>query len=213
MKAKKRLSNIDFSSGDAHMALVHEAQGGAANGTKTLTLKSAGGVSDEVLIQIISKSKGVSVEDASEILKSFQSNSEGEQMSDQTLDKSSVEEMIKKAQDEARAEQEQIVKGLQDEISKYQKKDEEVTKAAYVEKAKEFAPLGVDDSNAEAVANALLKMKDDETFKPVQDMLNKALNVAKAESEGAFQEKGHDVKVEETDDDFVAFMKSSYESK
>jgi hypothetical protein len=39
-KAKRRLKNFDFSGDNAAVALVHEMQGGAANGTKTLIMKA-----------------------------------------------------------------------------------------------------------------------------------------------------------------------------
>lgn len=48
-KAKRRLSNFDFSQEGAHLALVHKEQGGAANGYATLVMKSAANFSDEFI--------------------------------------------------------------------------------------------------------------------------------------------------------------------
>lgn len=57
-KAKRRLSDFDFSKTGAHVALVHKEQGGAASGYDTLILKSAANFSEEV----IEKMQRISVE-------------------------------------------------------------------------------------------------------------------------------------------------------
>lgn len=48
-KPTRRLKNFDFSEDGAHIALVHKDQGGAANGYKTLVMKSTGKYSTEFL--------------------------------------------------------------------------------------------------------------------------------------------------------------------
>lgn len=48
-KPTRRLKNFDFSEDGAHIALVHKDQGGAANGYKTLVMKSTGKYSPEFL--------------------------------------------------------------------------------------------------------------------------------------------------------------------
>jgi len=205
-KAKRRLKNISFSNEDAHMALVSTDVGGPANGVNTLVMKSAQEVSEDQfnsLVQIVMKSQGVSEEEAKETLKGF-TQTKGDSMSEEMIAKSTVEalvaEQVEKAKqdalDAAKAEQEEITKGLQAEIEKFRQKEQVTKKAQFVEKAKGYEALGVTDENAEAVAEALMKMAEDETMKPVQEMLEKALNVAKAESEGMFEAKGHDVHVE-----------------
>ena len=51
-KAKRRLSNFDFSQEGSHLALVHKDQGGAANGYNTLIMKSTGKYSEEFVQKV-----------------------------------------------------------------------------------------------------------------------------------------------------------------
>lgn len=48
-KAKRRLSDFDFSKEGSHIALVHKDQGGAANGYETLIMKSTDNFSQEFI--------------------------------------------------------------------------------------------------------------------------------------------------------------------
>ena len=57
-KAKRRLSDFDFSKEGSHIALVHKDQGGAANGYETLIMKSTANFSQE----FIQKAQRVKVE-------------------------------------------------------------------------------------------------------------------------------------------------------
>ena len=57
-KAKRRLSDFDFSKEGSHIALVHKDQGGAANGYETLIMKSTVNFSQE----FIQKAQRVKVE-------------------------------------------------------------------------------------------------------------------------------------------------------
>lgn len=49
IKAKRRLSNINFEKEGSHLALVHKMQGGSANGYKTLVMKSVDNRSPEFI--------------------------------------------------------------------------------------------------------------------------------------------------------------------
>ena len=48
-KAKRRLSDIKFEHEGAHVALVHQSQGGPANGTTILTLKAVNDIPEEIV--------------------------------------------------------------------------------------------------------------------------------------------------------------------
>ena len=58
MKAKRRLTNIDFSKEGSHLALVHKDQGGSANGYSTLITKST----DKYSPEFIKKAQRIKVE-------------------------------------------------------------------------------------------------------------------------------------------------------
>ncbi len=49
VKAKRKLTNINFEKEGSHLALVHKVQGGAANGYKTLVMKATDKYSEEFL--------------------------------------------------------------------------------------------------------------------------------------------------------------------
>ena len=51
-KAKRRLSDFDFSKEGSHIALVHKDQGGAANGYETLIMKSTANFSQEFIQKV-----------------------------------------------------------------------------------------------------------------------------------------------------------------
>src|SRR5574344_194341 len=51
-KAKRRLSDFDFSKDGSHIALVHKDQGGAANGYETLIMKSTDNFSQEFIQKV-----------------------------------------------------------------------------------------------------------------------------------------------------------------
>lgn len=51
-KAKRRLSDFDFSKEGSHIALVHKDQGGAANGYETLIMKSTDNFSQEFIQKV-----------------------------------------------------------------------------------------------------------------------------------------------------------------
>lgn len=51
-KAKRRLSDFDFSKEGSHIALVHKDQGGAANGYETLIMKSTANLSQEFIQKV-----------------------------------------------------------------------------------------------------------------------------------------------------------------
>lgn len=51
-KAKRRLSNFDFSQEGSHLALVHKEQGGAANGYSTLIMKATGKYTPEFIQKV-----------------------------------------------------------------------------------------------------------------------------------------------------------------
>ena len=70
----------------------------------------------------------------------------------------------------------------------------EIAKAAFVEKAKEFEVLGVEDFDQFGVA--LMKMAGVEELAVVSEVLAKAVNIAKNAS--VFEQQGHDVEAEES---------------
>ena len=63
-KAKKRLSNFDFSGANAAMALVHKDQGHAANGYKTLIMKATDVVVELSMAEFLEKFFHIWGEDA-----------------------------------------------------------------------------------------------------------------------------------------------------
>lgn len=192
------------------------------NGVSSIEEKDqpiAKAMAQEIAKRVNVKLSDVSAEDMREALaKNFKHTTKGEHMSEETLTRAQVEQMlaeqIEKAQssakDETKAEYEEIVKGLKAEIEKFQEKEQQIQKAKYVEKAKGYEALGVTDDNAEDAAVALMKMAEDEELKVIGEMLEKALNIAKAAQGGAFDEQGHDLEVD-ADDDFVQYMKSKYQ--
>jgi hypothetical protein len=91
MKAKRKLSNFDFSKKGCHISLVGESLGGPANGVTTLLLKSLNPVGD------INKTP------------------EGEGNNMEMVEKSAVEGMVKKAVDEAVAVYKSKVEALEAE--------------------------------------------------------------------------------------------------
>ncbi len=82
-KAKRRLSDFDFSKEGSHIALVHKDQGGAANGYETLIMKSTDNFSQEFIQKVqrikvemelpefLSRFYGMWYEDSEELAKLF----------------------------------------------------------------------------------------------------------------------------------------------
>lgn len=104
-----------------------------------------------------------------------------------------VEQAKADAKADANAENEEIRKGLQEQLDKHEADKVAVEKANFVTIAKGYSALGVTDENAEAHAVALMKASSDESLKPLVEMLEKAQNVVKAAGEGVFTEQGHSV--------------------
>ena len=292
-KAKKRLKNFDFSGENAAVALVHEAQGGPANNTKTLVMKSTDvvvelsmaefltrffgiwsgdaafiakilGMSDdtealwnyeelEERVTILKKVKestdsgerfpldmgdlsdlspeefreataitkalaaktnfkitdidefdvvknadGVSEAGKSQLsedkpvsenvetpIEEINKMSENVEMIEKSVAEAQVAEEIRKATEAKDAELEELRKSLK----AFEDEKVEIQKAQFVEKAKGFEVLGVEDFEGFGVA--LMKMAGDESLKAVTDALEKAVNIAKAQSAGEFEEQGH----------------------
>lgn len=238
MKAKKRLKNFDFSGENAHMALCHVSQGGAANGFKTLIMKSEIDITKmsekqiQNLKEIIKACNDLSEEDADNYIQGLREEVEVnkdadgvspvsddnvetpneviESMSVDNVNKtaqdsvemiekaafeSAVTEAIEKAKAEKEAEMQEIVKGLQNEIEKFKAAQLEIKKAEFVQKAAEFEVLGVEDVDAFAVA--LMKMSEQDEFKVVSEVLEKALNITKNVAE--MSEQGHSVEPVESE--------------
>ena len=249
-RAKRRLKNMNFSSENAHMALVSVENGGGANGVNTLVMKAAEdtGLMNEKQIEslkeIIKSVAKVSDEEADQVIGNVISkDADGgdtpsdpvsdvekasnevtpdkgdNKMSDTQVD---VQAEIQKALEAQKAEvekavkaqYEEIEKGLKAEIEAFKAKEAEVQKAQFVEVAKGYQALGVDEESVEGFAVALMKMKGDETFEPVMKALEKGLNIAKAAAEGAFEVQGHDVEAQADEISKTAqLIKAKYDNK
>lgn len=70
-KAKKRLKNFDFSGENHAVALVHEMQGGAANGSKTLIMKAADVTVELTMAEFLNKFFGLWYGDAQFLARMF----------------------------------------------------------------------------------------------------------------------------------------------
>lgn len=176
--------------------------------------KETGEVTDELLetVRVLSKAVGIPVKDAnggdtlsdpvSDIEKASKEATPVEE--DNKMSDKDLQAEIQKALDAQKSEIEkaaeakytELEKGLKAQIAKYEAEKVEVEKAKYKEVAKSYQGLGVDVESEEAVegmAVALMKMKGDDTFKPVLAALEKGLNIATQVSKGAFEEQGHDI--------------------
>lgn len=183
--------------------------------------KETGEVTDELLetVQVLSKAVGIPVKDTNGASPVSNKNVEKASNGAAPVNNEEVDNMpdkdlqaeIQKALDAQKAEIEksvkaqveaehlEIEKGLKAKIDEYQAKEVEVEKAKYKEFAKSYSKLGIDSESEEAVdgmAVALMKMKGDDTFKPVMTVLEKALNIATQVEKGAFEEQGHDIEVD-----------------
>lgn len=117
------------------------------------------------------------------------------------IEKSTVEAVVAKAVADAlsavadeKANIEKALTDSQEEVKQFKAAQVEVEKAKYVEKAKGYEAVGVEDFDAFGVA--LMKMAGDESLAPVLAALDKGLNIAK--NADAFEEQGHDLQAEDT---------------
>ena len=183
MKAKKRLKNFDFSGQNAHMALVHEDQGGPANGIKTLITKAVDidamtDVQKESLKQIIKSANGFSEEEAQAYIEQLSAKDAGgdnpvsdiekgnvadktlpdnqENTMSEVIEKSAVEALIQKALEEKQAE-------IEKAVAEKESKIEELTKSLQA-----FEAEKAEAKKAEFVAKAadfeVLGVEDKESF-------------------------------------------------
>ncbi len=183
MKAKKRLKDFDFSGQNAHMALVHEDQGGPATGIRTLITKavdidSMTDVQKESLKQIIKSANGFSEEEAQAYIEQLSAKDAGgespvsdiekgnvadnslqdkqEKPMSEVIEKSAVEALIQKALEEQQAE-------IQKAIAEKESRIEELTKSLA-----QFEAEKAEAKKAEYVAKAadfeVLGVEDKESF-------------------------------------------------
>lgn len=219
MKAKKRLTDFDFSGEGAHMALVHESQG-AANGFKTLVMKSEIDITKmsenqiQNLKDIVKACNNFSEEEAEEYIQSLSEevnkdtngvspvsdvneetpNEVIKDMSTEVIEKSVVEALVAEAIEKANAAKQVEIEALEKSLNEFKEAQEIAKKAEFVEKAAEFEILGVEDK--EAFGIALMKMAEQDELKVVSEVLAKALNIAK--NVGEISEEGHSVEVQDS---------------
>lgn len=219
METKRRLKNFDFSAEGAHMALVGEFQNGAANGYKTLITKSLTNdlteEQKESLKQIIKSAQECSDEEAEAIIKAHldtSKNTQGDsktplsenletpdevdnmttdnvEMIEKSVSDAALQE-VQKAADTAKAEVEELKKSLK----AFEEAKAEAEKQEFIVKAQGFESLGVTEENTEAFAVALMKMSKDEDLSVIQEVLEKAVTIAK--SVGDLEPVGVDTQVE-----------------
>lgn len=279
MKAKRRLSNFDFSGGNAAVALVNKTQGGAANGYKTLISKSTDVVVEMTMAEFIWKFFDVWSGDArfiakllgyddsitwpeeegfeqkvhlmkslkedfntsgkneellkekageiSQLVKSLAENSNiritdlpeeetPKMTTENMIEKSAAESLVTQAVEKALAEKEaeyaEITKSLKEQIAEFEAEKVAVEKAKFVEKAKEYEVLGVEEDKYEEFGVALMKMSGSDEFKTVVEVLEKAKVVAKAASD-INSPAGHDLEVEESGNSVMEILKSQSKKK
>lgn len=175
MKAKRRLTDFNFESSGSHVALVHAAQGGGANGWTTLVTKATNDISEQ------------------EVEKAMASDTESQSLTLGIED--NMQEEIQKAVQSAelvlKAQFEEVIKAKDEEILKAKAKIEEFEKAQVeaVAKARKEAIAAVekDAEQAEALFKSLEAVSAEAFDVVIKSMKAKE---AKLEESDLFVEKG-----------------------
>ena len=202
MKAKRRLTDFNFESEGSHVALVHAAQGGGANGWTTLITKATNDISEQ------------------EVEKAMASDTESQSLTLGIED--NMQEEIQKAVEAAelvlKAQFEEVIKAKDEEILKAKATIEAFEKAQVeaVAKARKEAIAAVEkDAEQAEVLFKSLEAVSDEAFEAVikslkakQEMLdNSELFIEK----GANSEEAADRQEQKIDT--MAVLKAKYAAK
>lgn len=218
-QADRELFDMSFEKEGMHMALVSVDQGGAANGVKTLLMKSLDDthLNEQQLksFKEIAKALGQTDEEIQKSLEALETTTNGEEpvsdnkvedvekssetspkeeviMTTETIEKSAYEAEVQKAKDlQTKLEAEaEIKKGLEDALEVYKAKELEAQKAEFITKAKTLEVAGVEGDAVEPMAVAMQKASMQEDTKVLVETIEKMAALLKA-SEDITEVEGH----------------------
>ena len=241
-QADRELFDMSFEKEGMHMALVSVDQGGAANGVKTLLMKSLDNnhlnEQQTKSFKEIAKALGQTDEEIQKSLEALEINTNGEApvsdnnvedvekssetspkdevtMTVETIEKSVYEAELQKAKDlQTKLEAEaEIKKGLEAELKEFRKARFEAEKAEFITKAKTLDVAGIEGDAIETMAVAMQKASMQEDTKVLVETIEKMATLLK--SAGSLQTpEGHSLETKGEDlSGTMALIKSKNTSK
>lgn len=190
-KAKRKITNFNFESEGAHLAMVDKA----ANLQEVLVMKAVEPLEKNSQSSAASQDEDVvKAEDETETQKEVSKT-----MTDKTeVTQESLEEQINKAAESIVAKRlEEIEKAANEKVEKVEKqlevfkaREESREKQEYLAKAEGFAKYLGEEADKESIAKALKAVEGTEEAKPVMDILKALKDMAEKDEEGIFKEIG-----------------------